>query len=351
MHCLRHRYADCRPRRNDTHCCPQLPDATLNPQPTGRGGFTLIELLVVIAIIGVLVALLLPAVQQAREAARRTQCRNNLKQLGLAFHNFHDVNLALPPLQIADQWATWAALILPGLEQGTSAAQWDYKLRYHHQPETAGADFPVFHCPSRPSQDRGNTGNSRSISCTSTLPGPPTEVGPPGWSDYGVCWGTVRYSNDGAIKAANDIITNAPRNPGASECIHRGWKYASRFRDITDGTTNTVMVGEMHIYPGAGMSVVYNADSQTSNARILGYSGAYDSTTGRYAKEIGIMSDPLYDLTTADAPWYEFFGSAHSGVCHFTMVDGSVRGISVNTDIEVLYRLSRENDNEVVGEF
>ncbi len=323
------------------------------PQSNHRGGFTLIELLVVIAIIGVLVALLLPAVQQAREAARRSSCKNNLKQLGLAFHNFHDTHGALPPLNLSDQFATWAALILPGIEQGTSARQWDYKLRYFHQPETAGADFAVFHCPSRSSAgDRGGTGNTRSYSCTSSLPGPPTETGPPGWSDYGVCWGTVSLANDGAIKQSTPITSsNIGANLSSSLCTHPGWKYNSRFRDITDGTSNTVMIGEMHIPPGGGMSSVYNGDSQASNSRFLGHSGAFDSGTGRYASEYPLMDDPLYDLTSAGAEWHWHFGSLHTGICQFTLVDGSVRGISVNTNLEILHNLSQAADGQVIGEF
>jgi len=93
-------------------------------QNTVRSGFTLIELLVVIAIISILIALLLPAVLQAREAARRTQCKNNLKQQALAVHQFHDTNGYVPPAAISEHKMTWAWMILPHLEQSALHAQW-----------------------------------------------------------------------------------------------------------------------------------------------------------------------------------------------------------------------------------
>jgi prepilin-type N-terminal cleavage/methylation domain-containing protein len=115
-------------------------------RPATQRGFTLVELLVVIAIIGVLVALLLPAVQAAREAARRMQCTNNLKQLGLASHNFHDTMNFLPPAFIGDNsedatvgWATWGAFVMPYLEAGNQYSLWNVSRLNTKQPVEAYA--------------------------------------------------------------------------------------------------------------------------------------------------------------------------------------------------------------------
>src|SRR5215510_8577319 len=102
-----------------------------------RRAFTLIELLVVIAIIGILVALLLPAVQAAREAARRSQCVNNLKQVGIALQNFESVRKFVPPSREPCGVSTWEILILPYMEETAAASQWDYTTGYYHQKPEA----------------------------------------------------------------------------------------------------------------------------------------------------------------------------------------------------------------------
>ena len=119
--------------------------------PRRRSGFTLIELLVVIAIIGVLVGLLLPAVQKAREAANRTQCQNNLKQMGLALHMYHDQYKSLPPSRLPGvELPSWAWLILPGLEQDNLYRLWVDKASFFDMPpEAITANVPIYFCPSR----------------------------------------------------------------------------------------------------------------------------------------------------------------------------------------------------------
>jgi len=247
-------------------------------------GFTLVELLVVIAIIGVLVGLLLPAVQAAREAARRMQCSNNLKQLSLGCHMFHDTNRALPSTMLADQWATWAVLIMPYIEQGNSYNAWDLRLTYYAQPANAGSDLPVFHCPSHTSVgQRGTVGNTRYGT-----------TGPPGWSDYAASWGAIRYDDIGAMARAKGFSGG----PVLRSIIN--WKHPTSFGSITDGTSNTALIGEMHQFPGAGLSVVYNGDSQTAHARVMGRNGTKDSTTGRWTIETPLQKDPNFKLQPPD---------------------------------------------------
>src|SRR6059058_3998952 len=124
-----------------------------------RSGFTLVELLVVVAIIGVLVALLLPAVQAAREAARRMQCQNHLKQIAIAVHNFDDTYKSLPHSRMDDRY-TWAIEILPFIEQKNLFDQWNLTKRYYLQTDAARlGTVPAYFCPTRRSHKMGIQGS------------------------------------------------------------------------------------------------------------------------------------------------------------------------------------------------
>src|SRR5262249_28171125 len=209
--------------------------------PHRRLGFTLIELLVVIAIIAVLIGLLVPAVQKVRDAAARAQCQNNLKQLGLASHAFHDANRFLVPAWIGDNsrdpdgWATWAVLLLPFLEQDSVYKLW--ALRYPASKQVAAAyqqQLPVYHCPSRP---------DFVLSVNDFVPAGG------GLGDYGACFGTAADfdKSNGAI-----IPYNPPRSTDASGFpIYLRWRGQLKLTSIQDGTSNTLMFGEKHIRPNS----------------------------------------------------------------------------------------------------
>ena len=229
-----------------------------------RGGFTLVELLVVIAIIGVLVALLLPAVQAARESARRMSCSNNLKQSPLACHGYHDAYDVLPPGRLDHRGAiTWAVQILPYLEQDNFFKQWDITRLYYDQgPNVAAGDAirrtPVktYLCPSR--QRPG------SLSITGDTPDTPFSgaLAPPQFytgavSDYAACIGNdVTPESSGiAGEGGNGAFSVAlipwiyVRSPaaGGPPAILGPQRSMTRFSNITDGLSNTLFFGEKHV--------------------------------------------------------------------------------------------------------
>jgi prepilin-type N-terminal cleavage/methylation domain-containing protein len=296
-----------------------------------RRGFTLVELLVVIAIIGVLVALLLPAVQFAREAARRTQCSNNLRQLGIATHTFHDTRRFLPPAFIGDNsdtpngWATWGALIMPYLENSAQYAKWDVTRRASLQPaEAYQPQSPIYLCPSRRAP-------VLSLSDFATPGG--------ALSDYAASFGTeaLYTSSTGAL------IPNLPyvAQDSTGEWRVTEWSGQTSFADITDGTSNTTLFGEKHIRPdslrGKNEDRSVFSGVRNTHRRMMGIS----PTVGNNRP---LLTPQVQSLPLANSS----FGGPHPTVCQFVFCDASVKPVHVTADLQTLTWLVTRNDNNVV---
>lgn len=307
-----------------------------------RGAFTLVELLVVIAIIGILVALLLPAIQAAREAARRTQCSNNLKQIGLALQNYHDTyqkfpmanvvrNLSGTPLY-GDGW-TWHARILPQLEQSTLYDQvfhvmgTDSGTYTSAEQSLAGRDtvLTVFQCPTHP---RGpiNAGAGKHGYQISTY--------------NGVC-GTTTF-NDDQLDQVTDVGYRG-----------NGIFYMNsevRMADVIDGTTNTFIVAEVQDdfkdgtdLPGSDRKYCFAENSD----------GNPPTDITEYL--VGMESNDPINANTRDASGYtnngEYAGSYHPGGAQFLLVDGSTRFVSDSIDMTTYMALGTRDGGETVGRY
>jgi prepilin-type N-terminal cleavage/methylation domain-containing protein/prepilin-type processing-associated H-X9-DG protein len=210
-----------------------------------RLGFTLVELLVSIAIIGVLIALLLPAVQAAREAARRMACTNNLKQLGLAVHHYHDTHGAFPPafvnngpyaMTVYSFTHGWAPFILPFIEQESlyKLYRWDFPVYTLENQPVVSRHLPIFQCPSTPDRDRYMTF------------GPFAAFGTKGaCGDYTIALGVdAGLAQNGWVDQVGDYrgaLTHVP-TPALTPTFNA---IPSRFANITDGTSNTVLFAEV----------------------------------------------------------------------------------------------------------
>ncbi|HXG08962.1 MAG TPA: DUF1559 domain-containing protein [Gemmataceae bacterium] len=310
-----------------------------------RFGFTLIELLVVIAIIGILIALLLPAVQKVREAAARTQCANNLKQLGIAVHNFHSTQNALPPDRIANTWPTWAVLILPYIEQENVYRLWQVDRRYYEQTDAARMNLiKTYLCPSR----RTSTGFSRNDRRTSPTVYPHRAGA---LSDYASCQGTgniggarangaMIISDAEAIDDGGDQVTGGlARAPAGSRII--SWRSRLTFNSITDGTSNTFLFGEKHLRPAALRNPGSNEDRSVFNGdRAAAYRRWAGRGTDGKQRPLASPGDTVLGN--------QRFGGPHPGVCQFVLCDGSVRPVRVAIDIDTLTRLAARNDGQPI---
>jgi prepilin-type N-terminal cleavage/methylation domain-containing protein/prepilin-type processing-associated H-X9-DG protein len=330
-----------------------------------RAAFTLVELLVVIAIIGILVALLLPAIQAAREAARRSQCTNNLKQIGLATHNFHDSRKKLPPFRVADHQPTWLVLILPFFEEQQIANLWDEKLGCYFDQTHAFRTQVVqpFICPSQQHDSLIISALPDAVhSHPKSDPGAPGNLGYQGSiSDYRASRGStclIRHS-DGTV-AFNPMQYNQIDNSSSHlvdgpmpQCRSKQVRFTTSpnngrgvvsfnpitgFKDITDGTSKTLLAGEV----GRGTSEegpAFNSnDGRTATP--IGELAGFCTRCTYPGRPPGTTSDP--DRVYGDGG----FGGAHNNVVMFAMCDGSVQAVSNDVDLNVMDRAATRNGDD-----
>lgn len=317
-----------------------------------RKAFSLVELLVVIAILAIIIGLLMPAVQKAREAASRLACGNNLKQLGLACQNAHDTNGWLPcsrdllayPGELAelagpstiepdgdeDIGASWVVYLFPFIEQQNVFSQWNlqtfpngnsnsgngYGIIYNDQPNSAvQVSIPILFCPSRRSS---TTAPIWSIS-------PRTPEGyeiPGGLGDYACSLGTTGTDlfDQGLGYNANGAFRIGVAGQGRT------------FKEFTDGLSQTILLGDKHVPMGTFGEDPYD--------RSL-YNGA---NSGSWGRGLG----PAYPLAQSIKQMAWLYGSYHPGVCQFVFADGSVHTLATSLDPVILGYLADVNDGNVV---
>ncbi|MHC4877366.1 MAG: DUF1559 domain-containing protein [Planctomycetota bacterium] len=305
------------------------------PFCSSRRGFTLIELLVVIAIIAILVALLLPAVQSAREAARRSQCKNNLKQLGLAMHNYHDVNSRLPIGAHARWGQSWTWAILPHADQESlfhimptpvnDSGWWGGSdARSNALKQIARTPVNTFVCPSQPNGPI----ESRNIN---------------GLSGRAM----LTYLANAGGDAQNDSKATMDSSNGLFHAIDMSNAVGRtfQFRDVIDGLSSTVLIGEAEY-------LVNSAKGCNICDRYLFYHMNFDSGGGSdFSEVLGSTFYPINTPATNNSERECAFGSFHSGGAHFVFADGQVRFISETIDIDLWRGLGSREGNEDVGEF
>ncbi|WP_237227824.1 DUF1559 domain-containing protein [Rubinisphaera sp. JC750] len=304
-----------------------------------RSAFTLIELLVVIAIIAILVSLLLPAVQQAREAARRTQCLNNFHQLCLGFHNFESTYEYFPNSVTSPGTHYWGAQILPYLDNNPLADIYDYTVSYRDYANADAVKYhlPFHNCPSTPGGYRLSDGF---LADKNSAPsGSPEESD--GWPAS-----ATDYMGAQGFSSQMSSLATIPDN---DETFFVGGGRERRIRDITDGTSNSIMLFENAGRPNA----LATGGKPGSGSRMLGEWAATVPYAMRTSTPDGLSlgsssnQGRCFVNCRNDRAFYSF----HPGAANIGLCDGSSRSISENTSLEVLIALLTISAGEVVGEF
>jgi prepilin-type N-terminal cleavage/methylation domain-containing protein len=344
-----------------------------------RRGFTLIELLVVIAIIAVLIALLLPAVQQAREAARRTQCKNNLKQIGLALYNYHDAFKVFPPGYVDQNgnpnltpdndlgpgWG-WASFLLPQMDQANVYNQINFNQGVGLLSNVQSSQTPIsaFQCPADGLQDANLIYLLTATATSVTTSSPTVKVA---HSNYVGCNGWIECFNGAGgnpqpADPLNPTSGYADGNVGTFGPAGVGLFYrnsSNNTANVTDGTSNTIFVGERSSN---------HSPSTWTGAVTLGQTPAWMAATP--PSPFSPPPNPAYDnadygealifahcnanhLPNADLPLYDpdTFYSLHVGGVQFLMGDGSVRFISTYVDGYTYQHLATIAGSEVPGNY
>lgn len=338
-------------------------------------GFTLIELLVVIAIIAVLIALLLPAVQQAREAARRTQCKNNLKQLGLALHNYESTHTTFPPSRfdpktcigtpyvqgapgcttaLATSFVSWTVMVLPYMDQAPLYGSYNPNQPWWANSAVINTPISAHICPSTPGTSRLDPAWG------------PAAAGLTPWSIAG------DYGSLNEIKSAYYTANGIPDVSGTSATQGVLVKaLPAKIKDVTDGMSNTVMVVEtagkpdVWVYGQKMTSAGYAASNSKAKAKVTVIGGlnwnhdgtgwadpdaglSLDGTTRASANPTGftIGGRSMINATNVSEIY-----SFHTGGAHVLMADGSVKFLSENIDWVTMGAIVTRAGGEVVGEF
>lgn len=323
-----------------------------------RRAFTLIELLVVIAIIAVLIALLLPAVQQAREAARRAQCKNNLKQMGLALHNYAEAQSVFPPSSCLPPgvfWESWSAQsrLLPYLDQASLQNLINWSQGWNSQPNVPSTRVAVFLCPSEV--------NSRS----------------------NVSGGVTFYPTNYCVNAGTWFVFNPQTNQGGDGMFYANGRIA--FKDVIDGASNTLAMAEVKAFQprlaDSGSPSTLGVTPPTNAAAVVGFGGIFE-TTGHTEWVEGESSETGFTTTFTPNTVVPYANgganydvdftsmregegsnpaamtyaaitsrSYHIGIVQVLIVDGSVRSVSNSINLGIWRSLGTRSGGEVVGEF